>query len=198
MKSGTIDNDGYNTLSLALNKNSQQAFWIQLKINELQSKGTRLKNMPDEWFYIPKTSEMKNSIIASIAVFTCNRLLEQHNFEEANETMKKILRTKTSIIGVHRNLLVCDRIFCELIIGENQKANKLMTSELKTFMNAMKDFPSVIRTQYAYALLYENNLEKAQELKKKFISREKNYPYPSEIRSEKELINIVTSIHKEK
>ena len=198
MKSGTIDNDGYNTLSLIINKNSQQAFWTQLKINELQAKGTRLKNMPEEWFYIPKPSDMKNSINASIAVFTCNRLLEQHKFEEANETMKKLLRSKTSIIGLHRNLLVCDRIFCELILDEKQKANKLMTTELNNFMNTMKDFPSVIRTKYTYALLYENNMEKAQELKKKFISREKNYPYPSEIRGEKELINIVTSIHKEK
>ena len=29
--------------------------------------------------------------------------------------MKQILRAKTAIVGIHRNLLVCDRIYCELL-----------------------------------------------------------------------------------
>lgn len=198
MKTGTIDNDGYNALSLSLNPNAQQAFWTQLKINEVMSKGTRLKNMPDEWFYIPKTNEMKNSLIASIAVFTCNRLIDQHNFDEANERMKQILRSKTAITGLHRDLLVCDRIYCELLNDNKSSAKKLMTQELKRFMETMKNFPSIIRTQYAYALIVEDNLDKAQNLKEKFTEISKTYPYPSDIRSEKELIDIITKEKKNK
>ena len=198
MKTGTIDNDGYNALSLSLNPNAQQAFWTQLKINELISKGTRLKNMPDDWFYIPKPIEMKNSLIASIAVFTCNRLMDQHYFDEANEKMKQILRAKTSIIGVHRNLLVCDRIYCELLNDNKQSAKKLMTQELKNFMESMKNFPSILRTKYAYALIVDNDLDKAQNLKKKFIEVGKTYPYQSDIRSEKELIDIIEKEQKNK
>lgn len=198
MKTGTIDNDGYNALSLRNNKEAQQAFWTQLKVNELQSKGTRLKNMPDEWFYIPKVTDMRNNIIATVGVFTCNRLMDQHNFEEANEKMKQILRAKTAIVGVHRNLLVCDRIYCELINENKTSAKKLMTTELKNFMQSMKDFPSIIRTEYTYALLVEEALDKANALKKKFIEKGKTYPYPADIRSEKELIDIVTNLKKNK
>lgn len=198
MKTGTIDNDGYNALSLKINPDAQKAFWIQLKINEMQSKGTRLKNMPDEWFYIPKPIEMKNNLIASIAVFTCNRMMDQHNFEEANLKMKQILRAKTAIVGIHRNLLVCDRIYCELINDNKNTAKKLMTPELQSFIKSMKDFPSVIRTEYTYALLYEEDLDKANILKKKFIERGKTYPYQSDIRSEKELIDIATNLKKNK
>ena len=198
MKTGTIDNDGYNALSLTINKDAQKAFWTQLKVNELISKGTRLKNMPEEWFYIPKANEMKNNLIATIAVFTCNRLIDQHNFEEANEKMKQILRSKTAIVGIHRNLLVCDRIYCELLNNNKASAKKLMTPELQNFMNSMKNFPSVIRTNYAYALLYEDNIDKANTYKKQFIEVGKTYPYPSDIRSEKELIDIITNLNKNK
>ena len=198
MKTGTIDNDGYNAISLRTNKDAQQAFWIQLKLNELQSKGIRLKNMPEEWFYIPKPSAMKNSLIATIAVLTCNRLMDQHNFEEANEKMKQVLRAKTAIVGIHRNLLVCDRIYCELLNDNKLTAKKLMSNELKNFIKSMKDYPAVIRTEYAYQTLIENNIEKANELKKKFIAISKTYPYQNEIRIEKELIDIITNIKKNK
>lgn len=196
MKSGTIDNDGYNALSLILNPDAQQAFWVQLKVNELQSKGTRLKNMPNEWFYIPKPTEMRNSLIAAIAVLTCNRLMDQHNFDEANDKMKQILRSKTAIVGLHRNLLVCDRIYCELLNDNKVSAKKLMSDELKSFIKSMQDSPSIIRTEYAYALLVENDEEKANQLKKKFIERGKTYPYPVDLRAEKELIDIVTNLKK--
>jgi hypothetical protein len=198
MKTGTIDNDGYNALSLIINPNSQKAMWTQLKVNELLSKGTRLKNMPDEWFYIPKPVEMKNNLIATVAVFTCNRLIDQHNFDEANDKMKQILRAKTAIVGIHRNLLVCDRIYCELLNDNKTAAKKLMTSELKNFMNSMKDFPSIIRTNYTYTLLVENDPDKADKYKKHFIEIGKTYPYQADIRSEKELIDIVTNINKNK
>lgn len=198
MKTGTIDNDGYNALSLSLNPNAQQAFWTQLKINEVNSKGTRLKNMPEEWFYMPKPVEMKNSLIASIAVFTCNRLMDQHKFDEANEKMKQILRAKTAIVGIHRNLLVCDRIYCELLNDNKASAKKLMTQELKNFMESMKNYPTILRTKYAYSLIIEEDLDKAQTIKKKFIEVGKTYPYQTDIRSEKELIDIITKEQKEK
>lgn len=198
MKTGTIDNDGYNALSLILNPASQQAFWTQLKINELQSKGTRLKNMPDEWFNIPKPIEMKNNLIATVGVMTCNRLMDQHYFDEANDKMKQILRAKTAIVGIHRDLLVCDRIYCELLNDNKTSAKKLMSPELQNFMKSMKNFPTVLRTQYTYALLLENDNEKAEKYKKQFIDIGKTYPYPSDIRSEKELIDIATNKSKEK
>lgn len=198
MKTGTIDNDGYNALSLVLNPNSQKAVWTQLKAHELLSNGTRIKNMPEEWFYIPKANEMNNNLIVTIAVLTCNRLMDQHNFEEANNKMKQILRAKTAIIGIHRNLLVCDRIYCELLNDNKSSAKKLMTEELKNFMNSMKNYPSIIRTNYVYSLLYENDIEKANQYKKQFIEISKTYPYQTDIRSEKELIDIVTNLNKNK
>ena len=55
-------------------------------------------------------------------------------------------------------------------------------------MKAMKDFPSVIRTEYVYALLYEENENKA--VKVKFEKQAKMYPYENEIQAEREFMKI--------
>lgn len=196
MKMGIIDNDGYNAISLHNNKNAQKAFWTQLKVNEMISKNKRLKELPNEWFVVEKNDNLKNSIIATIAVYECNKLMDEHDFKKANKKMTTLLKQETAIVGVHQNLMICDRIYCELIEGNINAANKLYNNEQKKFMESMKTYPSVIRTNYVIALLFEKNQEKANKLLKDFRKRSKSYPYPSDIRSERELISIATTISK--
>ena len=59
-------------------------------------------------------------------------------------------------------------------------------------MKAMKKFPSVIRTQYAYELLLKENAEKANYWLDTFETIAKKYPYENEITAERELIDIAT------
>ncbi len=61
----------------------------------------------------------------------------------------------------------------------------------KQFMKQMKNFPSVLRTQYAISLLYENNKIKAKQHIDHFNRIAKIYPYQGDIQSELELIKIV-------
>ena len=77
MRLGVVDNDGYNALSLAKDDKALRSFWIQLKVQEQQAKGIRLKDMPEEWFRMPADDEMRNSVIATIGVFACNRLIDR-------------------------------------------------------------------------------------------------------------------------
>jgi hypothetical protein len=58
----------------------------------------------------------------------------------------------------------------------------------------MQKFPSVIRTEYAYALLYEKDLPKAEKLKARFEKCAKNYPYTGDIESERELFEIAGNV----
>ena len=57
-------------------------------------------------------------------------------------------------------------------------------------MKSMKTYPSVLRTQYVYALLARKDLAEAAKIKEKFEQCAKTYPYTSEIQSERELIEI--------
>ena len=199
MRMGTVDNDGYNAWALTRNKDALRAFWIQMKANEQISKGVRLKDMPEEWFELPDDEAMKNSMTATIGVFACNRLMDEHRFEEADQQMKHLILMDSGIVGVHRDLLVCDQIYCELI-GRNRqnRIHAKLTKNQKKFMKAMKSFPSVIRTEYAYALLGENDLQKAEKIKIQFEKCAKTYPYPSDIQSERELMEIAEEIGKER
>ncbi|MBR2900741.1 MAG: hypothetical protein IKC39_00700, partial [Clostridia bacterium] len=148
MRTDAINNDGYNAFALRRDKDAVRAFWIQLTVNAEGAKGTRLKDMPEEWFAVPSDDLMKNSMIATVGVFACNRTMDMHKFEEARTQIEHLLEIESGIVGLHRNLLLCDLIYIELIT-ENRKEviDSLMTKELKQFMASMKKFPSVIRTE---------------------------------------------------
>lgn len=191
MRLGTVDNDGYNAFALSKNKEAVEAFWVQLKIVEQNSKGIRLKDMPAEWFNVPTDEAMKNSMVATRGVFACNRLMDEERFEEADTLMNHLLEIDSGIVGLHRNLLICDRIYVELIRKSRcEVIESMMTAEQKQFMKTMKRFPSVLRTQYTIALLFENDTVKAETIKNEFEKVAKTYPYPQDIESERDLMKI--------
>lgn len=192
MRMGTVDNDGYNAFALSRNKEAVEAFWVQLKVAEQSSKGVRLKDMPAEWFAVPTDEAMKNSMVATRGVFACNRLMDAERFEEADALMSHLLEIDSGIVGLHRNLLICDRMFIELI-GENRHdvIENMLTKEQKKFMKAMRRFPSVLRTEYALALLFEKDNVKAEKTQVEFEKVSKSYPYKHEVDSERDLLRIV-------
>lgn len=198
LRLGTVDNDGYNALSLGKNPDAMRAFWLQLKVNEQIAKGIRLKDMPDEWFVAPTDEAMQNSMVATQGVFATNRLMDQQRFEEADQMIAHLLKIDSGIVGLHRSLMICDRVYCELIRGNRKESlNEMLTKEQLKFMKAMKKFPSVVRTEYAYALLALKDMDKANAARELFEKVAKTYPYPSDVQSERELISIADNIARE-
>lgn len=192
MMVGPISNDGHNALSLGKNPKAMRAFWLQLKINNEQSKGTRLKMMPESWFTEPADEDMGNGLVAALAVFRASWFIDQLRLEEAAEYIKNLLSKETGLVGLHRSLLVCERIYCELVANKNvSEAIYLHSKEYEKFVRSMKDTPSVIRSEYAYAVLAEKDEKKAEELLVRFEKVTKTYPYPQEIEAERELIDLV-------
>lgn len=191
MHAGAVDNDGMNALALGKNEAAMRAYWVQLKANAEIANGKRIKDMPDEWFTLPEDCEMGNSMVATIAVFAANRMVDAHKFKEADALMAHLLEIESGIVGLHRAQMITDRMFIELI-GENRKdvVDAMLTKEQKQIMKAMKRHPSVIRTEYAYALLAEKDEAKAEKWKNAFEKCAKTHPYISDVESESELIAI--------
>lgn len=192
MRTKTVDNDGYNAISLGKSREAMRAFWIQTKTNEQLTKGIRTKDMPEEWFEVPSDDAMKNPMVATIGVYAASRMMDQHRFEEAGKLIDYMLKIETGMVALHRNLLICDQIYLELI-GQNRsdRVEALYTKELKKFMKAMKTFPSVIRLEYAYRLLAEHDPESAAKSMAAFEKVAATYPYPNDINTERELMEIV-------
>lgn len=189
LRLGIMDNDGHNALSMSRNSEALRAFWIQMKVNELISKGISIKDMPEEWFTVPSPEAMKNSMVAVLGVFACNRLMEEKDFEEADHLMEKLLEMDTAIVGLHRQLMVCDRIYFELMKQNRpDKLSKFLDKEQVKFMKAMKNFPSVLRTEYAYALLAKKDTTEAERIMARFEKCARTYPYSNEINVERQFM----------
>lgn len=186
-----VDNDGYNAISLRKSKEAVYSFWLQMKMNQNLSEDIPLRDMPAEWFEMPSEEGMHNSMIAARAVFACNRLMDEKKMAEADALMEQLLNMDSAIVDLHRKLLICDRIYCELIGQKRkEKIEALYDAEQKKFMKTMKRFPSVVRTEYAYALLVEQNQEQAEKIKKEFEKIAVTYPYKQDIQSERELMEM--------
>ena len=195
MRTKTVDNDGYNAISLGKSREAMRAFWIQMKTNEQLTKGIRTKDMPEEWFEVPSDDAMKNPMVATIGVYAASRMMDQHRFEEAGKLINHLIEIETGMVALHRNLLICDQIYLELI-GQNRsdRVEVLYTKELKKFMKAMKTFPSVLRLEYAYRLLAEHDPEGAAKSFAAFERVAATYPYPNDINTERELMEIAAKI----
>ena len=130
-------------------------------------------------------------MVATIGVYAASRLMDQHKFDEAEALISHILEIETGIVAIHRNLLLCDLIYLELI-GQNRsdRLDELYSKALKKFIKTMKAFPSIIRMEYAYYLLAADDPDMAARMKASFEKVAATYPYQNDINTERELIQI--------
>lgn len=123
-----------------MGKNPQalRAFWLQLTINAYLVEGARLRDLPEEWFVLPSEEDMQNGLVASLGVICANRLMDERRFAEADRLMAHLTAGPFAVAGLHRGLMMCDRIYCELI-GENRLdvIDAMMSRQQKKLMKAM-------------------------------------------------------------
>lgn len=195
MRSGEVDNDGMNIISLSKDPMAVKALWVQLKVNECTSKNLNLKDMDAEWFELPENADMKNVLISSIAVFKCNKLMTERKFEETKKAIDDLLNSNAVIAGIYQTLLKLDKAYIEMI-GDNNKVlvDSLIEKHDKNIIMAMKNFPTVIRYQYAYALLVDKDAKKADEYRKHMEFVKKNYPYPVDVEDEMGLMDLADKV----
>lgn len=188
---GGVNNDGLNALDMVFEPKAVRAFWIQMKANALSARGMRLREMPEEWFAVPDEESMKNAITAGIGALAASRLMDELKFDEAESLIKELLAQDNALVGLYRNLMTCDRMYIELI-GENRPEvlESLRTKEQLKFMKAMKNYPSVLRTEYTRALLGEKDRKKAKKIRGDFEKISGSFPYPRELEAEGELMEI--------
>ena len=142
MNDGIVSNDGYNVIHFGKDKNALYGFYLQLLVNSNQMNGKRLKDMPEEWFEIE--GDLKNPMVTTVHVFKENYYMDCHDFEKAYECVQFLLSDEVKILGLYEGLLKGDLLYLEILL------DKEITSKIDS--KFMKDFPSVLRTKFAYAL----------------------------------------------
>lgn len=191
MQINGVDNDGRNALSLRKSPEAMYAMWLQLKVSEMLTEGYSLKDMPEEWFVVPPIEEMGNTLIAFRGVTACNRLMSEHCFADAEVLLRRYLDGSKDLNPLYRALLTCDLLYCELI-GQNryEERMRLVDEQQTRMMKALKKTGSVMRTEYAYALLASGDVKKAEKLRAEFDKLSKNYAYPTDLAEECALMDL--------
>lgn len=181
-----VANDGRNALSLGKDPAAVRAFRLQLEINAQQVNGVALREMPAEWFELPD-SGMDNLMISTIAVFHANRLMDEQRFAETAQAIDALEASDAAVLPLHLNMLLCDRLVCGLLLDEDIQPllQRWNSAELRSFRKQMKSYPSVLRTEYAIALLVTHDEALADRLRRRFDKAARSHPYPAEAASER-------------
>lgn len=195
MKIGGVANDGQNILALNKNRDARRALYLQLYINGLQSEGTRLKDMSEEYFELPPNADLTNPLIVSIGVFKSDYLQDKMEFIKAKENSLYLIENAPGLLGVHKNELTCELLFYELIGScREDEINRLYTDELKKHIKGTLSYLSRRRLIYTYEIFVNHDKEAAKRELEEFEKATKNYPFPSIIEVERELIEFIDNL----
>ncbi len=184
---GMVNNDGRNAWSIRKHPAAMRSFYVQLKVAEWTTAGVRMKDMPEDWFAVPGDEEMQDGMTAVLGVFACNRQLDAGHLEAAEQRIDHLLTIDSGIIELHRRLLICDQIYLALMLKQDPaRAETLLDKPQQKFMKAMRQFPSVLRTEYTYQRLAKRDAAGAEQVRNRFERMAKCYPYEADLQSERE------------
>lgn len=191
MKIQGLPNDGMNAKCLKKEPLAMQAFDCQLRSNALLIEGKRLKDMPEEWFEIPEDSDLNDVNTGIMIYMQIAKILDRCDFTSAKEKIQWALDNVEGMLGLYKNELKCELIFCYIVLGEYEEAEKLYEYEMKKYIATTRTWLSRKRLMYAYYLLVEKDEEKAQKELKLFDKIKKTSPNTGEIKGEEEMLGIV-------
>ena len=191
LKLSGISNDGNNIISIKKSNEAKYSFFIQLKVNSLLMKGTRIKDMPLDWFESIENLDTRNPISLSRAILRGNYYQDKGELLKAKEIYEDLLKNER-ILGLYKREIICELIFCEIMTScDIDKINQLYNKEIKAYVKQSKHNIGKRRLLYAYELLVNKDKAKAEKYKKDFNKLLKTYPYKGEIESELEFMNII-------
>ncbi len=184
-----LNNDGSNIVEIGKSPAARKAFWLQMRINQEAAMGTRLKDMPDEWFRTI-TENRRNIMVTSVDVFAANRMMDRMELDAAEDKMRSLMK-ENYMAGIYKSLMVFELSSLEMLNGEKGTyTEKTEEPQLLQFAKAMKKFPSILRWQYIKAKLLDGDNEEAERIRTAFDDMAKTYPHPCELESERQLMQM--------
>lgn len=177
LKIGGIVNDAYNVISMLKDEEAKRGFYLQLKVNGLQSKGIRIKDMDFSLFELQPDSDISNPLNTSIRLMEFNWHLDNMDFDNARKCINSFIPHFNKLIPLYRFEINCERIFLELI-GECDKnfIDRLYDKQLKKYIKSAKYMISKKRLLMAYEYFYNENSDQALKHYEDLKKLSNNYP----------------------
>lgn len=188
---GGLANDGKNLQSALRDDFSRECLYRQLKVNEMLTRGTRLRDMPEELFEIPPNRKGDDPLISTIMYLNASRIMDRLEFEDAYSRMEELL-DEPGLMQIHKNEIYCEQLFMAIVGDMNMGIiNDLYTDKLKKYIKNTSMYLSRIRLMCAVSKFLDKNLVEAAKLKVKFERAAAASPYPGEVITERDMMRIV-------
>ncbi len=185
-----VSNDGMNILTFLRNPYANGICTNQLKINALQTRGTRLKDMPENLFEYDENQT--DSFSSTMLALKASRLADEFKFEEAEQLYDKYL-DNPKIPQILYYEALCELLFCKLINGASKETiEEIYDKDLQNYIKSSgKTMISRRKLMYAYWLIFEKNPENAKKEYDLAHKMKDTYPIKGDAESELAIIEYV-------
>lgn len=176
----SLQNDGSNVLNIRKSTEDLRCYRIGLLITSKIIQNIRLKDMPMEWFYIPKDINLNFQHCAWLVYCSILRNFDELNIVEARRLLIKALMHDglADKFSIQMNL---ELLYCELV-EENRKnvIDNLLPPEQAE--NLIKNNPNLTRLRifYTYVLMVKRDVAWAISIRQQFETLAKRWPYEGE------------------
>lgn len=184
-------NDGYNSKTAFRESAEKERLLSVLYINDLQTQGVRLSEMPAELFDKITLSAKPSLFETTLYLFKLSRDLELNgDLESYSAKLDEILSGWNDGPEVLRKEIVCERLFTAYALRQDPEvAAALYTPEISAYIaKTRKHMISKKRLLYTRELLGLNNQKEAAQILQEAIALKEYYPIRGEYDSEMELI----------
>lgn len=197
MNANGIGNDGYNLLNISKNQNSKKGFWVSLEVNALESEGTRIKDMPIEWFKTEENEKSDSIMSISLKILLANYYYDKLEFNKEEEILKDVLNNSHNLLKLYENEIKCELAFVEIIgMCRKDKVNELWNENLEKYIKSCEYNITKKRLLYAKSLIMDKDNEKAENIFKDILESAKLHPVQAEAEREIEVVNYVRDKYK--
>ncbi len=189
LKTRMLNNDGMNLVETLGDQDSRMAFFQQLRINELITKGVRTRDMDPRLFYYAEPKVASSSLIAAVKIMNEARLIDIGDYQGAYALVNDLLSGNAVLGGYYRYVLQNEKEYLDCMFNRYVPSND---PGYQKFVKQMeKKSISFIRTRIAIAKT-TGDLKSINGLLKRFEKLARRHPFVGEIEGERELVRLVT------
>ena len=179
-----VQNDGYNFFYLS--EEDKRYIWVQFKFYAAQIRGIELLDMDESYFEYD--APVNSSFEATIALAAIRKAESRKDFAEVERISDDILEAAGYVMEMLRDMTRLSLLYKRMISDEDIET---FYKDTERFRRTMPQYPLVLRCEYAYELLV-NDDEKAAKGKMVLFERVmEEFPSRRTVEYERELMRIV-------
>ena len=178
-----VSNDGYNILTLWRHPEKRRFFVRLLQATGKQSIGVRPQEMPKEWFEDIPLNEDSDLFEMLNRTIYMTLLEDTGRYEEARMVSEELVSMGNRLPMLYHMEVGCERVMLELLTSNRKSVvDQIWTEKLEKYTLANCKFsPMKLAVLHTYALLYDHDIEKANEYKRQLEERQHDFVMPGEV-----------------